>query len=402
MLRRSIVLFVLLAATAACDKAPLGAPSGSSITLTAPARSVGPNGTVEITALVSEESGTPVQNGTSVRFSTNLGSLEPVEALTRNGVATTTFHAGSVSGVAQIRATSGAGGGGAGQTPTNVVEIAVGGAAATTLTLSSSALTVPPSGGSVTLVATVTDASGNRLAGAPVSFTTTAGTLSSLSATTNAAGEATATLTTNRTATVTARVGAGDAARTATVTINAAGNTIAVAVSPATVAVGVPVTLTVTPTVAQNNAASRVTVNWGDGTVEDLGLVATPRSVAHAYTGAGTYTITATATGDGDTASAATSVLVTPAPAPTVTVTPASGPSATTTFTFTITPAANQATQNVSIDFGDGSAVVDLGAITSAATVTHRFPSAGTWIIRVTQTNANGTSSTVVTSVSTT
>ena len=401
MLSRSTVLIVLLAATVACDKVPLGAPASSTIVVTAPARTVAPNGTVEITAVVTEASGTPVQNGTSVRFTTNLGTVDPVDALTRNGVATTVFHAGTVSGVAQIRASSGASGGGTGTTQTNVVEISVGAAGAAALTLSSSALTVPASGGTVTLTAIVADASGNRVPGATVTFSTTAGTLSNPTATTDVRGEATTTLTTNRASTVTARVGAGDAARTATVAIAAASNSIALTLSSTSVAAGTPVTLTVTPTVAANNASSRGTVNWGDGNTDDLGLLSAARSVTHVYSSPGTFTITATSTGDGDPVTSSTSIVVTPPAAPTVTVSPAATGTVATTFTFTVTPAANQPTQKVRIDFGDGNAI-DLGAITSPATIAHKYSTTGQWIVRVTQTNANGTSSTAVLAITTT
>jgi PKD repeat protein len=63
---------------------------------------------------------------------------------------------------------------------------------------------------------------------------------------------------------------------------------------------------------------------------------------------------------------------------------------------FTVTPAATANPQNVRIDFGDGSEEVDLGAVTSATTVTRRYSSAGQYTVRVTQTNVNGTTSTAV------
>ena len=74
---RSSVLLVVLAATVACDKVPLGAPGGSTITLTIASASVSLNGATEITAYVTEDTGTPDQNGTSVRFTTPLGTLVP-------------------------------------------------------------------------------------------------------------------------------------------------------------------------------------------------------------------------------------------------------------------------------------------------------------------------------------
>ena len=97
-----------------CDKVPLLAPTSSTITVSAPAQVLASGGSAEITAYVLEQSGTPVQNGTTVRFSSTLGRVEPVEAQTTNGLATTMFFADGSSGVAEIRATSGAAGGGAG------------------------------------------------------------------------------------------------------------------------------------------------------------------------------------------------------------------------------------------------------------------------------------------------
>src|ERR1044071_3802105 len=77
----------------ACDKVPLTAPASSTITLSAPTRTLPTGGSTELSAQVIEPAGTPVQNGTTVRFTTNLGRVDPVETTTRNGIATTTFFA---------------------------------------------------------------------------------------------------------------------------------------------------------------------------------------------------------------------------------------------------------------------------------------------------------------------
>ena len=94
-----------------CDKVPLLAPTNSTVTIDAGSRVVPTGGTTEVTAIVIESSGTPVQNGTLVRFTTTLGRLDPVEAQTRNGIAVTTFFAGNDSGIAEVHATSGGAGG---------------------------------------------------------------------------------------------------------------------------------------------------------------------------------------------------------------------------------------------------------------------------------------------------
>ena len=76
-------------AAAGCDKAQLLAPTQSTINVTAATKLLSSSGETEISAVVVEQAGTPVQNGTTVRFTTNLGRIDPVETQTRNGLATT-------------------------------------------------------------------------------------------------------------------------------------------------------------------------------------------------------------------------------------------------------------------------------------------------------------------------
>ena len=64
------------------------------MTIDAQSRVVPNGGTTEVTATVIESGGTPVHNGTLVRFTTTLGRMDPVEAQTRNGIAVTMFIAG--------------------------------------------------------------------------------------------------------------------------------------------------------------------------------------------------------------------------------------------------------------------------------------------------------------------
>ncbi|HET9193528.1 MAG TPA: hypothetical protein VFO21_11645 [Vicinamibacterales bacterium] len=109
---------------AACDSAPLVAPIASTISVFSTATTLAPGGTAEISAIVIEEAGTPVHDGTVVRFSATLGTLNPVEAETRDGVAVTTFTAGNQTGTAQIAATSG--GALTGPDAPNVIDITIG------------------------------------------------------------------------------------------------------------------------------------------------------------------------------------------------------------------------------------------------------------------------------------
>ena len=312
---------------AGCDTVPLLAPTASTITVSAATLVLPVGGSTEIQAFVLEQSKTAVHNGTAVRFTTTLGTLNPVEAQTRNGMATTTFTS-NASGVAMVNAISG------GATAGAAIEIRVGTAAVApgSVTVRASASTVPPTGGTVTITASALDTTGNRMVGIPISFSTTAGTLSAGSATTDESGEARVQLTTNAQATVTARVGA----ESGTVSVTVATATSLTLATSTPVVAGQPMTLTITPAAG---TAPRVAVNWGDGNTEDLGVVAAARGVTHTYANPGVYSINVTATGQGgDTFSTATTVTVGARPGPTVTVTPRRH-AATSPFVFTVTPA---------------------------------------------------------------
>ena len=394
---------VALIIGAACDRVPLGAPSGSSITMSAPTRTLPTGGSTPITAFVAESGGTPVQNGTTVRFSTTLGRVEPAEAQTRNGYAETTFFAGDISGVAEIRAASGSAGagtstGGTAPTPTtpgtttpaattssgtNVLQITIGGAAATAVTVSASPSTVPSSGGTTTIVASAVDSSGNRLRNVAVSFSTDAGTLSSSSALTDDNGEARVQLTTNRQSVVTARVGG----QTATVTVTVASvGTVSLSIDPSSPVAGQPMTLTITPTVAANNPPPRVTVDWGDGTRDELGIVPAARGVTHTYATPGFYTITVTANTNGESFTTQQAVQVIAQPTLGVSVSASdTTPSVGQNVTFTASVSGVASGQVTSYEWR-----VFLGATLESTTTTtsnqmqRSFSSAGNRTVRVT------------------
>src|SRR5918995_3226841 len=192
--------------SAACQKVPLLAPSGSTIILTASNNAVAANGTVNLIAQVLEPSGTPPHPGTHVTFTTTLGVIEPADATTDiNGQARVTFRANGSNGTATItassrRATTGS---------TGAVKIAVGTAATGRITLTANPTTISANGGSATVTANVVDLNGNALVGVPVSFATSAGVLSGSAVNTDGTGNALTTLTTSVEATVTATVGAG-------------------------------------------------------------------------------------------------------------------------------------------------------------------------------------------------
>src|SRR5438874_8406536 len=187
-----------------CQRVPLLAPSGSTITLTVPVTTLATNGRVSVEAQVLEPAGTPPHSGTHVTFTTTLGTIEPSEAETDiNGRATASFNAGATSGTATSTASSG----GATTRSAGSVKSAIGAAAVGRISVSANPAFVGATGGTSTITASVSDSSGNALPSVPVTFTTTAGSFSTSVVNTDASGTALTTLTTNRTATVTATAG---------------------------------------------------------------------------------------------------------------------------------------------------------------------------------------------------
>ncbi len=156
----ALVLLGVLSAT--CERAPLYAPTGTTIRLTANTQVLAINGTAEITASVLESGGYAVHNGTMVTFTTSLGTVVPTEVGTTDGKATVIFNAGTQAGTAVINAYSGAnstsgsttgGTGGATTTTGTGVTIVVGAVPAITLT---GPTTTPTAGLTSTFTVTAT------------------------------------------------------------------------------------------------------------------------------------------------------------------------------------------------------------------------------------------------------
>ena len=248
---------------------------------------------------------------------------------------------------------------------------------------------MPPTGAAVTILAAVTDASGNRLTGVPVSFTASAGTLASATVTTDSAGEVRTTLTTDRETTVTATAGAFSAS--VSVGLSALPSVTIVA-APTTTSVGEPVTFAVTVT-AGSSAIREVSVNFGDGTDQALGALAGATNVAHTYTFAGTFQVVASVTdSSGATVTVATVLLVEAAAPLNVTITaPATVQvNVPTTFTATVTqPAGTLEIDRYEWAFGDGETAVTIGNVTS-----HVYTSSGLKVATVRAVEKDGRSGT--------
>jgi hypothetical protein len=296
----------------ACGNDAALAPSGSTMVVSTSAADVPVNGTATLIAQLMKNGDQVPPDGTIVSFAATLGSVQPAQAPTAAGRATATFLAGMTSGTAVISARS--------QQDTLSIEgvatIAVGTAAASRVVVTANPPSVPYTGGSSSVTATVVDGSGMPLPTIPLTFSTTAGTLAPPTAKTDANGVAQVTLTTGQPATVTATIGA---------TGSASGN-------------------------------------LGAGTTGTVAVTVAPR------------------------------------PLPSVSITPSANPTAqaVTTFTISAVPAANSGTtiQNVSINFGDGSRAVDLGAGSGAGAVVaqHQYQSAGTFTVMATAVDSGGAS----------
>jgi hypothetical protein len=382
----------------ACDKVPLLAPTQSTITLSVNSTTVGVNGTVQVIATVVEQAGTPVQNGTLVTFTGSLGSFDPVDAETTNGKATTIFRSNGESGTAKIGAVSG----GAKATE---VDLKIGGAAADQVVVRAEPGTVPVTGGTTQIVASVIDVNGNPLVGAPVVFSADNGVLSPNSAVTNSAGEARTSLETTRTTIVRAAVGA----KFATVTVTAVPlPTISIALASSggigagQPEVGSPVSFTVTPGTPSGsgtapppgNPIRNVIVDYGDGQTDNLGGITATTTISHTYARPGTYRVTATVTDIQGLTNNASLVINVSERSP-ITVTLNASPNPVTLgglqqglvqFTANATTSGTGTTGLTYFwDFGDGAS-----AITSGGTTNHRYSATGTYVTRLTVRSATG------------
>ena len=409
--------------TVGCEKVPLLAPSGSNISLNATTNVLPVNASTDIVAQVLEPAGTPPHSGTHIIFTTTLGTIQPSEAETDiNGRAVVKFLSGSASGTATITAASG----GANVGANGGLKISVGTAAVGKVILNATPSLVPATGGTSTITAVVYDINGNTLPSAPIAFSTTAGSLDKLVATTNANGEATTTLTTATQATVTGSVGAqggssggqtpapttppsttpttpapttGQSSGSVTVGIASAPSVL---IKPPTTAItaGLPASFTFTVTAATTNgsAVRDLTVSWGDGETQDLGAVTGDAVVSHTYRSPGTYRITATVTdSSGNSVAPSTAVTVTSTVLPITITPPSTPPGAGLPATFTIvigTLPAGDNVRNVHIDWGDGSAQ-DLGAISGSTSVSHPYVNAGSYNVTATLTDTVGNTATV-------
>lgn len=386
---------------ASCQKMPLVAPSGTAIALMASPAVVAANGSAEVTAILVQGAlqgggqsggpaggtlggGQPVRNGTVVTFTTTLGRIEPAEMETSAGRATVRLVTDGRSGVAVVSAFSGS--------AAQSLEITVGAAAAERVAMTAEPQSLPGTGGSSTISARVEEANGNGIAGIPVSFSTTRGTLSKPSAVTDDNGVATTVLSTTQEATVTANVGGSTWDLAGSITVTLRPRTTVAIQPPASATVGVPATFTITP--GANAVITDVHLSFGDGQSLSLGSITAATTVTHVFRSAGTKTVTATATdSQNGTGTSSTQVAVAPLQV-SLLVSPATVPRGSH-VTFTAVPSPGAIIDRYIWNFGDGA-----GDVVTGSPAVRNYPTAGVRIVSVTAVPfGNGTPATALAQV---
>jgi len=165
------------------------------------------------------------------------------------------------------------------------------------ITLGSTQL--PAQGGTVTLLATLTNGADKPMPGVTVTFTTTSGTFApAATAVADAAGQASVQLTTTSGATVKASAMGVDSASTTVSVKSPATLTIVITASlnPGTTEYpnGVPLPFQFTAKRGGTDVAGTLTVAWGDGTANGTANFTGTTTLNHTFAKGGSYTVTGT------------------------------------------------------------------------------------------------------------
>jgi len=324
MYLRVIPLFLTAAIAAGCsvEKETILAPTDAFMTLRSDVQFVAANATATISAELKKIDGTPAPDGTEIVIQASAGTLDQQKLRVKNGTATATFRAGATTGTVRITASSGA--------INAELSLRVGSAPPGNLSIVPGATVLPAGGGETEVVATVSSSTGALVAGAPVSFSATAGTVSASDVTTNERGEARTTLRTPSTATVSATVLGLAASTTVRVRIPAV---VRVSASPSEPTVGQAVTVTVAVTADGSPLAGRLRLVFGDGQTKEVGGIGGSHASSYTWTKEGGYNLSAEFT-DADgfvtretvRVTVKAEVVVPPAPTPTPTPNPTPPP----------------------------------------------------------------------------
>jgi PKD repeat protein len=140
-----------------------------------------------------------------------------------------------------------------------------------------------------------------------------------------------------------------------------------------------------------------ITVNFGDGSVQELGAASGTVNLVHVYDSSDTYTVTATGTtANRDSQSATTVIFVARRPPIDVSVSPtAATVNVSQLYTAKVTVPAGSSVRSVTWDFGDTAPFTTSGTATS-----HVYKETGTKTLRVTVRSTDGNTGTGIFQIS--
>ncbi|HEX4959802.1 MAG TPA: Ig-like domain-containing protein [Thermoanaerobaculia bacterium] len=272
----ALLSILVLVSILGCDKATPVAPDGTVLVVSANPSQVSLTGTSTITVVGRRPDGNPLNPGTEIRLSVDIGTIDSIVTADSHGTAIATYHADGRPGMAKVTAATGSGT----VMATTSIQVGVASGSKPTVILSVSPNNVAVNG-TATVTAIARNADGSPVAaGTTVILTTTLGTLKPASPQTKADGTATSTLnvgTQPGSATITAIVGSSDAATT-TLTIRDAAAAISLQASSQTIpASGGTITFSafVTNSQGQPLQGAAVTFQSEVGTFATTGVVFT-------------------------------------------------------------------------------------------------------------------------------
>lgn len=167
-----------------CDEGTPVAPSGAILTVSANPESIALFGESVITLTAQRSNGQPVNPGTEIFLTTDLGSIPAAVETDERGIARAVLEGRGTGGTATVQAVSGG--------ATAEVEVAIGDPIES-LSLTVAPRTLPSTGGTVNLRVLARDAQGDPIAGVSVVFSSETGTLASGGAIERTAADGTAT-----------------------------------------------------------------------------------------------------------------------------------------------------------------------------------------------------------------
>jgi PKD domain len=167
----ALLIGLLVPLSPGCDRPVPVAPEGATLTITANPSKIQIFGQSSITILARKLDGTPVNGGTEITLSTNLGEIAELVTTNSSGVALATLTGDGRVGTATVQAFSGAAG-------EAMIDVSIGSLAAF-MQLSAQPSLIPRDGGTTTLRAQAFDGDGAPLVGAFISFVSEIGVLAS-------------------------------------------------------------------------------------------------------------------------------------------------------------------------------------------------------------------------------